>query len=330
MTGSLLEIRNLKTHFPYVGDAFPRRVTGHVRAVDGVTLGIRHGEILGLVGESGCGKSTLARTVVGLEKVTSGSIELEGRELGSLSRRQLAEVRSAFQMIFQDPFSSLNPRMTVLDALSEPIRYHGLAEKGDCAKMVSQLMDAVGLPPRDMRKYPHEFSGGQRQRIAIARALALRPKLIIADEPVSALDVSIRSQILNLLLDLTGGYRLTLLLISHDLSVVRHIADRTAVMYLGRIVESGGSDRVFTETKHPYTEALLSAVPIPDPDRERDRKRILMTGDPPSALDPPSGCRFHPRCRYAEDRCREMEPELEPKGHDHLAACFFSDRVSTV
>ncbi|MEE8398140.1 MAG: oligopeptide/dipeptide ABC transporter ATP-binding protein [Desulfobacterales bacterium] len=330
MTGSLLEIRDLKTYFPYVENTFFRRARGHVKAVDGVTIDIAKGEILGLVGESGCGKSTLARTVIGLEKKTAGSIKLEGRELGALSGRDLRHLRPKFQMIFQDPYSSLNPRMTVFDALSEPLRYHGLVKKVDLVETVSSLMDEVGLMPRHMKKYPHEFSGGQLQRIAIARVLALQPKFIVADEPVSALDVSIQSQILNLLRELTGKHHLTVLFISHDLSVIRHIADRTAVMYLGKIVESGGSNQVFSETKHPYTQALLSAIPLPDPDREKNRKRILMTGDPPSALNPPSGCRFHPRCRYAESRCAEIEPKLEPKSPGHLAACLFSDRVSAV
>jgi len=330
MTESLLRIRKLKTYFPDFEDAFFKKVKGHVKAVDGVTLEIKTGEILGLVGESGCGKSTLARTIMCLTKMTSGSITLEGKELNKLTREKLEKARPGFQMIFQDPFSSLNPRMTVFDALSEPLLYHGLVKKAALVGTVSKLMKEVGLAPRYMKKYPHEFSGGQRQRIAIARAMAPKPKLIIADEPVSALDVSIQSQILNLLLQLTKKHCLTLLFISHDLSVIRHIADRTAVMYLGKIVELGASDRVFTDPKHPYTQALLSAIPLPDPDKEKSRKRILMEGDPPSAINPPSGCRFHPRCLYAKDKCSTIEPELESKRSGHQAACFFSDRIEPI
>lgn len=323
MRGPFLKMRELKTYFPVYEGAFFKRLKGHVKAVDGVTLEVEKGEIFGLVGESGCGKSTLARTIMFLAKMTSGSITLEGKELNRLSKEELKRARPGFQMIFQDPFASLNPRMTVFDTLSEPLIFHGLAGKTELVEIVSKLMMEVGLAPRYMKKYPHEFSGGQRQRIAIARALALKPGLIIADEPVSALDVSIQSQILNLLLQLTKKHALTLIFISHDLSVIRHIANRTAVMYLGKIVELGLSDQVFMNPKHPYTQALLSAIPLPDPDKEKNRTRILMEGDPPSALSPPSGCRFHPRCLYAEEKCSKTTPELEPKNNGHAAACYF-------
>jgi len=324
----ILQIRDLMTHFPYVEDAVLGRIEGHVRAVDGVSIDIGHGEIVGLVGESGCGKSTLARTVTALEKMTSGSIMLEGRELKRLTGRQHRKAPPKLQMVFQDPYASLNPRMTVLAALSEPLRHYGLIHKTQIPEAVSALMDEVGLSAKDMKRYPHEFSSGQRQRIAIARALVLEPKLLIADEPVSALDVSVRSQILNLLTGLVRRRDLSMLFISHDLSVVRHIAHRIAVMYLGRIVETGGSDQVFSRPQHPYTQCLLSAIPIPDPDMERSRKRMILPGDSPSALDPPAGCRFHPRCRYARRRCAEAEPKLLVKQTGHLAACFFSDRIA--
>ena len=327
MTATLLSIHKLKTYFPYIDNTLFKKVKGYVKAVDDVSFDINRGEILGLVGESGCGKSTLARTIMGLTKRTSGSITIEGRDWNTTSKDRIKKEQPEFQMIFQDPFSSLNPRMTVFTALSEPLLYHGWATKKDCVDMVSKWMLEVGLSPRNMNKYPHEFSGGQRQRIAIARALVLKPKLIVADEPVSALDVSIQSQILNLLLQLNRNHHLSMLFISHDLSVIRHIADRTAVMYLGKIIELGQSDQVFTDPKHPYTQALLSAIPLPDPAKEKNRKRILMTGDPPTALSMPSGCRFHTRCRYGEEKCAMIEPELETKHNGHQAACFFSDRI---
>jgi len=325
MNEPFLRLSEIKTYFPvYEGSLF-QRLKGYVKAVDGVTLELKKGEILGLVGESGCGKSTLARTIMCLTKMTSGSITLEGRELTGLKKAELKRARPEFQMVFQDPFSSLNPRMTVFDALSEPLLYHKRVKKSELTDTVSKLMTEVGLSARHMKKYPHEFSGGQRQRIAIARALALEPKLLIADEPVSALDVSIRSQILNLLRRLTRKYSLTLIFISHDLSVVRHIAHRTAVMYLGKIVEMGLSDQVFSDPKHPYTEALLCAVPLPDPDQEKTKKRVLMPGEPPSPFHPPSGCPFHPRCVYARDACAKTEPKLESKSNGHKAACLRFD-----
>jgi oligopeptide transport system ATP-binding protein len=322
MSASFLKIRELKTYFPIYEGAFLKRLKGNVKAVDGVTLELKKGEILGLVGESGCGKSTLARTFMCLTRMTSGSIMFEDKELNALSKHELRRARPGFQMIFQDPLASLNPRMTVFDTLSEPLIYHGLAGKSELAETVSKWMIEVGLAPRDMKKYPHEFSGGQCQRIAIARALALRPRLLIADEPVSALDVSIQSQILNLLLVLTKKHSLTLIFISHDLSVIRHIAHRTAVMYLGKIMELGSSEQVFTDPKHPYTQALLTAIPVPDPDKEKNRKRILMEGDPPSAIDPPPGCKFQGRCPLVEDRCGESDIQTHEVSPGHTVRCW--------
>jgi oligopeptide transport system ATP-binding protein len=321
MSEPLLELRGVKTHFPVRrGLFFPRHV-GTVKAVDGVDLTVRRGEILGLVGESGCGKSTLARTILRLVPVTEGAVILEGRNLCELSARELRALRPKAQLIFQDPYASLNPRMTVFDAIAEPIRVHTRIPSREVAARVSELMRRVGLAPRFVRKYPHEFSGGQRQRIAIARALALEPRLVIADEPVSALDVSVQAQILNLLAELRRDADLTMVFISHDLSVVRHIADRIAVMYLGRIVELGPAEELFQNPRHPYTRALLSAVPLPDPDREQERMRMLLRGDPPSPLNPPSGCPFHPRCPNAVERCVNEMPALESCGETHECAC---------
>ncbi len=324
---NVLELHNVKTHFPVRrGLLFSRRV-GTVRAVDGVSLGVRKGEILGLVGESGCGKSTLARTILRLVPITDGAVILNGRNIGDLTEKELRAVRPEAQMIFQDPYASLNPRMTVFDAIAEPLLTHGRASRKDAPARVAEIMRQVGLAPRFMRKYPHEFSGGQRQRIAIARALALDPKLIIADEPVSALDVSVQAQILNLLAELRARADLTLIFISHDLSVVRHISDRIAVMYLGRIVEIGDAEEVFIHPVHPYTRALLSAIPLPDPDSERRRLRTILGGDPPSPLNPPSGCAFHPRCPHAVDVCREVVPRLELAADGHEAACHRRDEI---
>jgi len=318
-----LEVENLKTHFPiYEGSFFPK-VKAVVKAVDGVSFHVKRGEILGLVGESGCGKSTLGRTVLRLLDITEGRVSLDGRDLAPIKGKELNRYRTQMQMIFQDPYASLDPRMTVYDTLAEPLMVHNIVPKADLTKEVSRLMNTVGLAPRFMKKYPHEFSGGQRQRISIARALALRPKLIVADEPVSALDVSIQSQILNLLLDLRKELDLTMIFISHDLSVVRYISDRLAVMYLGKIVETGDSKEVFENPQHPYTKALLSAIPQPDPKRERDSKRILLEGDPPSPLNPPTGCSFHPRCAYATAECKTTSQNLAPVGKNSqtLAAC---------
>lgn len=323
MNESLLNINGLKVYFPIYKSSLLKRKMKHLKAVDGVDLTIERGEVIGLVGESGCGKSTIARAVMCLTRSTSGSITMEGDILNKLSPEALKKKRPDFQMIFQDPFASLNPRMTVYSILSEPLEYHKLVKKSELVKTVSNLLEEVGLSPSDMGKYPHEFSGGQLQRIAIAKALALRPKLIIADEPVSALDVSIRSQVLNLLVKLIRKYSLTLLFISHDLSVIRHISDRIAVMYLGKIVELGSKDQVYSHPIHPYTHALLSAVPVPDPDKEKNRKRVILQGEPPSAINPPSGCSFHPRCLYRKEKCSEQTPVLEPRDNGHSVACFY-------
>jgi oligopeptide/dipeptide ABC transporter ATP-binding protein len=323
MSTPLLDIDNLKVYFPIYQGGFFKRKAAELKAVDGVDLSIDQGEVIGLVGESGCGKSTVARAVMCLTKTTSGSIKLEGDDLNKLTSKDLKSRRPGFQMIFQDPFSSLNPRMTVFSILAEPLLYHRLVKKSELTDTLSALLKEVGLSPSDMGKYPHEFSGGQLQRIAIAKALSLRPKLIIADEPVSALDVSIRSQILNLLVKLIKEYSLTLLFISHDLSVIRHISDRIAVMYLGKIVETGTNEQVYSHPAHPYTNALLSAVPVPDPDQEQSRQRVILKGEPPSPINPPEGCSFHPRCLYAQDKCSRITPELELKENGHMAACHF-------
>jgi oligopeptide transport system ATP-binding protein len=306
-----LELRDLKTHFPVERGMIFRRRIGTVKAVDGVSLKLEEGEILGLVGESGCGKSTLGRTILQLIPPTAGGVLLAGRNLASLNGRELREARADFQMIFQDPYASLNPRMTVFDSLAEALQSHKRVSSAELPGRVSALLQKVGLSPRFLKKYPHEFSGGQRQRIAIARALAVEPKLIVADEPVSALDVSIQAQIINLLAKLSREMHLTLIFISHDLSVVRHISDRIAVMYLGRIVELGPATQVFERPLHPYTKLLVGSVPIPDPVREKQRLQATLTGDPPSPMNPPSGCPFHPRCPYAVDDCAKVEPRLE-------------------
>ena len=322
MSNPFLELRDVKTHFPVERGIFIRRRIGTVRAVDGVSLSLNKGEILGLVGESGCGKSTLGRTIMQLIPPTEGAVVLAGKHLEQLHGAELREARADFQMIFQDPYASLNPRMTVYDALAEAIQAHKQVPAGELPKRVSELMQKVGLAPRFIKKYPHEFSGGQRQRIAIARALAVEPKLIVADEPVSALDVSIQAQIINLLAKLSREMHLTLIFISHDLSVVRHISDRIAVMYLGKIVELGEATRVFENPLHPYTKALVSAVPVPDPAREKLRQRVILQGDPPSPINPPSGCAFHPRCAYATDPCKGTAPRLEEFTNGQQAACL--------
>jgi oligopeptide transport system ATP-binding protein len=319
---TFLELDNLRTYFPiYKGTIFRRQI-GAVKAVDGVNLQLRTGEILGLVGESGCGKSTLARTIMQLIPNTGGSVVLEGRNFSNITRRALRVERVNFQMIFQDPYASLNPRMTVYDTLAEAIQTRQQIGAKLLTEKVAQLMTTVGLPANQMRRYPHEFSGGQRQRIAIARALAPEPKLIIADEPVSALDVSIQSQILNLIAKLCREMSLTMIFISHDISVVKYISDRIAVMYLGRLVELGPATDVVEKPLHPYTRALVSAVPVPDPRVERRRQRIILQGDPPSPMNPPAGCTFHPRCAYAIAACKAQRPELEQKEPSRFAACI--------
>jgi oligopeptide transport system ATP-binding protein len=319
---AFLEVDNLKKHFPvYRGTVFRRQV-GSIKAVDGIDLEIKAGEILGLVGESGCGKSTLARTIMQLMPITDGAVVLEGRDLSKISKRTIRAERVNFQMIFQDPYASLNPRMTVYDMLSEAIRTRQKFSGKPLLAKVGELMETVGLQPNQMRRYPHEFSGGQRQRIAIARALAPEPRLIIADEPVSALDVSIQSQILNLILRLCRERELTMIFISHDISVVKYISDRIAVMYLGRLVEVGPAAQIVDRPLHPYTRALISAVPVPDPRVERARRRIILEGDPPSPTNPPRGCAFHPRCSYAIEACKVQRPELEEKEANRIAACI--------
>jgi len=319
---AFLDLRDLKTHFPIYRGLIARRRIGSVKAVDGVTVTLRKGEILGLVGESGCGKSTLARTIMQLVRSTEGEVFLEGKSLSQLSSRAVRAARVNFQMIFQDPYASLNPRMTVFDTLSEAIRTRKKYRRKEVVAKVAELMRMVGLPPNQMLRYPHEFSGGQRQRIAIARALAPEPRLIIADEPVSALDVSIQSQILNLISKLCREMELTMIFISHDISVVRYLSDRIAVMYLGKLVEIGPASEVVDRPLHPYTRALVSAVPIPNPQLERQRQRIILQGDPPSPLNPPVGCSFHPRCPFAVPACKLEVPELATKEGDRFAACI--------
>jgi len=322
MSENILELRDVKTHFPIHTGFLTRKQTGAVKAVDGVTLSVRQGEVLGLVGESGCGKSTLARTILQLVPTTAGAVILNGRNLGEATRTELKACRRDLQMIFQDPYASLNPRMTVFATLAEPLLVHGICGPSAVQAHVDELMRIVGLAPRFAQKYPHEFSGGQRQRIAIARALALKPKIIVADEPVSALDVSIQAQILNLLAQLCREMNLSLVFIAHDLSVVRHISDRVAVMYLGKIVELGPAADVIDRPRHPYTRALVSAIPVPNPSIERSRQRIVLAGDPPSPINPPAGCAFHPRCPYAIARCREAVPALVSAGPGREAACI--------
>jgi oligopeptide transport system ATP-binding protein len=323
-TEVLLEVRDLVKHYP-VSAGFLGRQVGLVRAVDGVSFTIRRGETLGLVGESGCGKTTTGRCILQLERPTSGSVRFEGQELTTLSPQALRAVRRRIQVIFQDPYSSLNPRMTVAQIVAEPIAVHGLVADASAREgRVQQLLGQVGLLPQHGRRYPHELSGGQRQRVGIARALALEPSLIICDEPVSALDVSIQAQIINLLEDLRRELGLTYLFVAHDLSVVRHISDRVAVMYLGRIVELADRQALYEMPLHPYTKALLSAVPIPDPEIEARRERVVLGGEVPSPLHPPRGCAFHPRCPIAVEDCQRTRPELRDLESGHLAACHLA------
>jgi oligopeptide/dipeptide ABC transporter ATP-binding protein len=316
----LLEVRHVKKYFPIRRGVLQREVA-RVHAVDDVSFAINAGETLGLVGESGCGKSTLGRTIVRLLEPTEGEIVFEGTHIEHLGTRKMRPLRSEIQMVFQDPYASLNPRKRVGTIVSDPMRIHDLGNRAEQKQRVGEILETVGLSPEHYNRFPHEFSGGQRQRIGIARALALRPKLIIADEPVSALDVSIQSQMLNLLDDLQKEFQLTFIFIAHDLGVVRHVSNRIAVMYLGKIVELSPAEELYTRPIMPYSEALLSAVPIPDPDLAEKRERIVLEGDVPSPINPPSGCRFHPRCRYATEICREVEPPLVDYGNSHLAAC---------
>jgi len=327
----LLRVNRLKKYFPVRRGVF-RRVVGWVKAVDEVDFFIRVGETLGLVGESGCGKTTCARSILRLIEPTSGEVWFRSKQLGKevnvvkADKKTMKLLRREMQIIFQDPYSSLNPRMTVGDIIGEPLVVHGLAKGKALRERVAELLEAVGLKPEHMRRYPHEFSGGQRQRIGIARALALNPQLVVCDEPVSALDVSIQAQILNLLEDLQDQFGLTYLFVAHDLSVVKHISDRVAVMYLGKIVELAETEELFLRPKHPYTEALLSAVPVPDPDYQAER--IILQGDVPSPVNPPKGCRFHPRCSYAKDICGKETPELVDLGGEHFVACHFARELS--
>lgn len=318
--GPLVEIKHVKKYFPIRKGVLQREVA-RVHAVDDVSFAVQEGETLGLVGESGCGKSTLGRTIVRLLEPTAGEIIFQGRRIEDASSRQLRPLRREMQMVFQDPYASLNPRKRVGTIISDPMKIHGLGDAKARKTRVEELLETVGLSPEHYNRFPHEFSGGQRQRIGIARALALQPKLIVADEPVSALDVSIQSQMLNLLEDLQKEFSLTYIFIAHDLGVVRHVSNRIAVMYLGKLVELSPAEELYTRPIMPYTEALLSAVPIPDPDLAAARQRIVLEGDVPSPINPPSGCRFHPRCRYATQVCKEVEPPLVEYGNGHLAAC---------
>jgi oligopeptide transport system ATP-binding protein len=317
----LLEVTDLVKHFPVKSGVVVDRVVAHVKAVDGVSLSISEGETLGLVGESGCGKSTLSRTILQLITPTSGSVRFCGEELVGRSRRSMRPVRRQMQMIFQDPYASLNPRKRIGQIIGEPIALHGLESGRDVDKRVQDLLDRVGLSPEHASRYPHEFSGGQRQRIGIARALGLKPKLIIADEPVSALDVSVQAQIVNLLKDLQQELGLSYLFVAHDLGVVRHVSDRVAVMYLGRIVETAPAAILYDRPVHPYSNALLSAVPIPDPRLNAARERLVLEGDVPSPIDPPSGCHFHTRCPWTTEVCEVDDPKLEIIEGQHVAAC---------
>ena len=323
--GTILHVEDLVKYFPIRKGIFKRTV-GHVHAVDGVSLEVKQGETLGLVGESGCGKSTLARTILKLVEPTAGKIVVNGRDITTFGRKQMRPVRRELQIVFQDPYASLNPRMTVRNIISEPLMIHSVAtSKSERIRRVDELLRTVGLSPEHANRFPHEFSGGQRQRIGFARALALNPQLVILDEPVSALDVSIRAQVINLLESLQGEFGLTYLFVAHDLSIVRHVSDRVAVMYLGKVVEVGSRDQVYDRPTHPYTQALLSAVPIESPQQRGKRKRIVLEGDVPNPANPPSGCRFRTRCWKAQDICAQEEPLLDPRGFDHPSACHFAE-----
>jgi len=327
----LLEVKNLKKYFNLGGGFFSQGNRGIIKAVDDISFSIKKGETFGLVGESGCGKSTTARVILKLIPHSSGSVMYKGENIFDLNSKQMFGVRRDIQIIFQDPYASLSPRMTIGDIISEPLEIHRIGNKTKRIKRVKELLDVVGLNPEHLNRYPHEFSGGQRQRIGIARALALTPKILLCDEPVSALDVSVQAQILNLLADLQKEFNLTYLFIAHDLSVVKHVSSRVGVMYLGKLVEIANSEDLYSKPLHPYTTGLLSAVPIPDPELERKRKRIVLEGDVPSPLDPPSGCSFHPRCPLAKDICSKETPLLKnygENGKEHFAACFFAGQMT--
>ena len=316
----MLNVESLKTHFP-IRSGLLRKTVGFVKAVDGVTFSLKRGQVFGLVGESGCGKSTVARTIVRLEKATSGKVTFNGLDVLNAGKEEILEFRKNVSLVFQDPYSSLNPRMTVGNIIGEPVKTHGIAKETELYEKVSDILNRVGLSAEFINRYPHEFSGGQRQRISIARALALNPQLVICDEPVSALDVSIQAQILNLLKDIQAEFDLTLLFIAHDLAVVQFFCDFIAVMYLGKIVEQADSRVLYERPFHPYTEALMSAIPQVDPSLRK--KRVIPKGEVPSIVNPPGGCPFHPRCLYARDKCSKVVPELEFKEDGHTAACHF-------
>ncbi|MCH9017166.1 MAG: dipeptide ABC transporter ATP-binding protein [Chloroflexi bacterium] len=321
----LLEVKNLKMYFPVSSGFLSRKPTGYVKAVDGISFTVKRGETLGLVGESGCGKTTTGRCILQLYKPTGGQVIFDGKDLTTLKSKDMRAMRRQMQVIFQDPYSSLNPRMTAGNIIGEPLIVHGLVKgKAEYREKVADLLQNVGLNPYMADRFPHEFSGGQRQRIGVARALSVSPKFIVADEPVSALDVSIQAQIINLLEDLQEQFNLTYLFIAHDLSVVRHISDRVGVMYLGHMVEMADRNEIYRNPIHPYTKALLSAVPIPDPVLDAQRERVLLTGEVPSPLNPPSGCVFHPRCPIAADDCSAVAPELREVEPEHYAACILA------
>jgi oligopeptide transport system ATP-binding protein len=336
---AILEVRDLVKHYPLTQGVVIKRLVGAVKAVDGVSFDLGRGETLGIVGESGCGKSTVAKLVTNLEAPTRGSIRYKGEDITRLSGRALKAVRRNIQMVFQDPYTSLNPRMTVGDIVGEPFDIHPeVAPKGERRRRVRELLDVVGLNPEYVNRYPHQFSGGQRQRIGIARGLALRPEIIVADEPVSALDVSVQAQVVNLMERLQDEFELSCVFIAHDLSVVRHISDRVGVMYLGRLVELGTEREIYEHPTHPYTQALLSAVPVPDPEAEAERTRIVLEGDVPSPADPPSGCHFRTRCWKARERCAQEEPLLKiPEGLEHAegpaqhpSACHYAEEKDRI
>jgi oligopeptide/dipeptide ABC transporter ATP-binding protein len=323
---ALVEVEHLKHYFPIKSGVLIDRTVGNVHAVDDVTFDLIEGETLGLVGESGCGKTTLARTILRLLEPTEGTIRFRGRDISQAGARELRPLRREMQLVFQDPFASLNPRKRVGQIIGAPLKLHGRDD--NAGDRVGELLDRVGLAPEHANRYPHEFSGGQRQRIGVARALALEPRLILLDEPVSALDVSVQAQIINLLDDLQDDFGLTYLFVAHDLSVVRHVSDRIAVMYLGKIVEVAPAEELYTKPIMPYTDALLAAIPIPDPTANRERERIVLEGEPPNPIDPPPGCRFHTRCPHATEICQRVEPPLTEYANGHLAACHHPLNVS--